>query len=231
MVGYLHFVGHGRRVRVAQHDVLGLTVWEARLPGSPESLLARRRMARGLDELEEAGCRRLLAPCPLVPYYPMVHTRSLWQAVAVPLILADLRQRGLEPCRSVVAVRGDRMTRSYLRTCQALAREVKALSLSLLRQETFCWNLQQELGVPLVEGGAAATLSFLPGQWRPGFFPVGDDDPSMGGWRLELPGLTLPDGCPTLPALAALLDAGRLPVGEVLCLPEGRACGEAENAI
>lgn len=62
MVGYLHFVGHGRRVRVAQHDVLGLTVWEARLPGSPESLLARRRMARGLDELEEAGCRRLLAP-------------------------------------------------------------------------------------------------------------------------------------------------------------------------
>ncbi|MCD7761546.1 MAG: hypothetical protein LUH16_07220 [Clostridiales bacterium] len=231
MVGYLHFAGHGHRVRLTAHNILGLAVWEARLPGSPGSPLARRRMAKGLDELEEAGCRRLLSPCPLVPCYPMVHTRSLWQAVAAPLILADLRQRGLEPCRSVVAVRGDRMTRSYLRTCQALAREVKALSLSLLRQETFCWNLQQELGVPLVEGGAAATLSFLPGQWRPGFFPLGDEDPSMGSWRLELPGLTLPDGCPSLPVLAALLDAGRLPVGEVLCLPEERACREAENAI
>ncbi|MCD8382994.1 MAG: hypothetical protein LUC30_08825 [Clostridiales bacterium] len=231
MVGYLHFVGRGRRVQVVEHSVLGLAVCEARLPGSPESLLARRRMARGLDRLEEAGCRRLLAPCPLVPYYPTVHTRSLWQAVAAPLVLADLRQRGLEPCRSVVAVRGERMTRCYLRTCQALAREVKALSLSLLRQETFCWNLQQELGVPLVEGGEAATLSFLPGRWRPGFFPVGDDDPTMGGWRLELPGLSLPDGCPPLPTLAALLDAGRLPVGEVLCVAEDRSCRETENAI
>ncbi|MCC8129492.1 MAG: hypothetical protein LIO51_06095 [Clostridiales bacterium] len=231
MVGYLHFVGHGHRVRVTAHNILGLAVWEARLPGSPESMLARRRMAKGLDELEEVGCRRLLAPCPLVPYYPIVHTRRLWQAVAAPLVLAELRQRGLEPCRSVVAVRGERMSRSYLRTCQALAREVKALSLSLLRQEAFCWNLQQELGVPLVEGGAAATLSFLPGHWRPGFFPLGDDDPSIDGWHLELPGLSLPDGCPPLPTLAALLDAGRLPVGEVLCVAENGTCREAENAI
>lgn len=219
MVGYMHFTGRRGRIQLRQHQALGLTVWEARLPGTAESRLARRRMSKGLDRLEDAGCRRLLSPCPLAPYYPRVHTRSLWQAMAAPLALSSLREQGIDPRRAVVALHGDRMTRTYIRTCMALAREVKALSLSLEREETFCWNLQQELGVPLVEGGGAVTLSFLPGVCRPAYFPLGDEDPDISGFQLVLPGLELPERCPVLPVLAALLDAGRLPLSSAMVVP------------
>ncbi|MGM9537260.1 MAG: hypothetical protein ACI3VN_02900 [Candidatus Onthomonas sp.] len=218
-MGYIHFTGRRGRVQLWRHEVLGLTVWEARLPGTEESRLARRRIFRGLDRLEEAGCRRLLSPCPQVPHYPLVHTRSLWQAVAAPLALAALRELGLELRKAVVALHGERMTRSYVRTCVLLAREVKALSLSLEREETFCWDLQRELGLPLVEGAGAVTLSFLPGVARPAYFPLGAEDPSVPGFRPFLPGLELPPDCPELPVLAALLEAGRLPLAEVQVLP------------
>ena len=219
MVGYIHFTGRRGRVQLWRHEALGLTVWEARLPGTEESRLARRRIFKGLDRLEGAGCRRLLSPCPLVPHYPLVHTRSLWQAVAAPLALAALREMGLEPRQAVVALHGERMTRSYVRACVLLAREVKALSLSLEREETFCWDLQRELGLPLVEGAGAVTLSFLTGVARPAYFPLGDEDPAVPGFRPFLPGLELPPDCPELPVLAALLEAGRLPLADVQMLP------------
>lgn len=219
MVGYLHFTGRRGWVQLWRHEILGLTLLEARLPGTPEGRLARRRMARGLARLERAGCRRLLTPCPLAPDYPSVHTRSLWQSMAAPLALAALHQRNLEPRQAVVAIHGERMTRNYIRACVLLAREVKALSLSLEREEAFCWNLQQELGLPLVEGGGAVTLSFLPGVSRPAYFALGDEDPSIPGYALHLPGLTLPEGCPQLPVLAALLEAGRLPLASVQVVP------------
>lgn len=220
MVGYLHFTGRRGWVQLWRHEALGLTIWEARLPGTAESRPARRRMSKGLDRLEAAGCKRLLLPCPLVPCYPLVHTRSLWQAMAAPLALAALGQLDIDPRQAVVALHGERMTRSYVRTCVLLAREVKALSLSLEREETFCWDLQRELGLPLVEGTGAVTLSFLPGVPRAAYFPLGDEDPAVPGFRLALPGLELPPSCPELPVLAALLEAGRLPLGSVQVVPE-----------
>lgn len=220
MVGYLHFTGRRGWIQLWRHEALGLTIWEVCLPGTAESRPARRRMAKGLDRLEAAGCRRLLLPCPLVPYYPLVHTRSLWQAMAAPLALAALDQRGIDPRQAVVALHGERMTRNYVRACVLLAREVKALSLSLEREETFCWDLQRELGLPLVEGAGAVTLSFLPGVARAAYFSLGDEDPAVPGFRLTLPGLALPPGCPEAPVLAALLEAGRLPLGSVQVVPE-----------
>lgn len=220
MLGYLHFTGGRGWVQLWRHEILGLPILEARLPGKPNGLLARRRMTRGLNQLEHAGCKRLLAPCPLVPYYPIVHTRSLWQAMAAPLALAALRQMGLDPRQAVVAIHGDRMSRNYVRTCALLSREVKALSLSLEREETFCWDLQRELGLPLIDGAGAVTISFLPGVSRPSYFSLGDEDPVIPGYLLRLPGLTPPPGCPERTVLAALLEAGRLPLADVQVLPE-----------
>lgn len=220
MIGYLHFTGCRGWAQLWRHEILGLTVLEARLPGTPEGRQARRRMAKGLARLEKAGCRRLLSPCPQAPDFPVVHTRSLWQAMAAPLALAALEQMGVNPRQAVVAFHGDRMTRSYIRTCILLSREVKALSLSLEREDAFCWNLQQELGLPLVEGSGTVTLSFLPGVSRRSYFSLGDEDPVIGGFSLHLPGLQLPPGCPELPVLAALLEAGRLPLSSVQVLPE-----------
>lgn len=220
MVGYIHFTGRRGLVQLWRHEALGLTVWEALIPGTAESRLARRRVFKGMDKLEAAGCRRLLSPCALLPHYPLVHTRSLWQAAAAPLALAALQEMGLTPREAVVALHGDRMTRSYVRTCVLLAREVKALSLSLEREETFCWDLQRELGLPLVDGGGAVTLSYLPGVARPAYFPLGDEDPAIPGFQPCLPGLELPAGCPETPFLAALLEAGRLPLSELQIRPD-----------
>ena len=149
MVGYLHFTGSRGRVQLVPHDVLGLTVCEARLPKAEKSRFAPRRMRKALDRLDRAGCRRLLSPCALMPWYPVVRTRSLWQAMAVPLTLTYLRSQGLDPRRSVVALRGDRMTRSLYKTCLALAGEVSALSLDLRQDDGLVWRLQQELGLPV----------------------------------------------------------------------------------
>ena len=139
MVGYLHFTGSRGRVQLVPHDVLGLTVCEARLPKAEKSRFAPRRMRKALDRLDRAGCRRLLSPCALMPWYPVVRTRSLWQAMAVPLTLTYLRSQGLDPRRSVVALRGDRMTRSLYKTCLALAGEVSALSLDLRQDDGLVW--------------------------------------------------------------------------------------------
>ena len=207
-------------MQIVPHDILGLTVLEARLPKAPESRFARRRTLRALDWLDRAGCRRLLVSCPLMPRYPAVHSRSLWQAMAVPLALAYLREKGLEPRRSVVALHSDRMTRSLYRTCVALAGEVSALSLSVRQDDGLIWRLQQELGLPLVDRPGDVTLSFHPGAGQPGFFSLGSDDLEIDHFRLTFPGLTLPEGCPELPVLAALLDAGRLPLHQMLVVPD-----------
>ncbi len=220
MLGYLHFTGSRGRVQLVPHDVLGLTVCEARLPKAEKSRFAPRRMRKALDRLDRAGCRRLLSPCALMPWYPVVRTRSLWQAMAVPLTLTYLRSQGLDPRRSVVALRGDRMTRSLYKTCLALAGEVSALSLDLRQDDGLVWRLQQELGLPLVDRAGDVTLAFAPVTAGPGVLPLWAEDPEVAGFHLTLPGLSLPESCPELPVLSALLDEGRLPLHQVLVVPD-----------
>ena len=175
---------------------------------------------RLFDRLDRAGCRRLLSPCALMPWYPVVRTRSLWQAMAVPLTLTYLRSQGLDPRRSVVALRGDRMTRSLYKTCLALAGEVSALSLDLRQDDGLVWRLQQELGLPLVDRAGDVTLAFAPVTAGSGVLPLWAEDPEVAGFHLTLPGLSLPESCPELPVLSALLDEGRLPLYQVLVVPD-----------
>lgn len=219
MVGYLHYTGRRGHVRLYRHRIQGLTVLEAALPGKEGRFLAKRRAQKGLKLLRQTGCKRLLAPCTEENTFPLVHTRALWQSMAGPLALTELDLQGLEPRRCVVALHSDRPSRSFLRACQLLAREVKALSLSLESSEQMMWQLQQQLGIPLVEGSGDVTLSFLPGVCRKKYFALGNLDPIIPDYRLSLDGLELPEGCPELPLLAALLDAGRLPLASVEIIP------------
>ena len=46
------------------------------------------------------------------------------------------------------------------------------------------------------------------------------EDPEVAGFHLTLPGLSLPESCPELPVLSALLDEGRLPLHQVLVVPD-----------
>lgn len=219
MVGYLHYTGRSGRVRLYRHQVLGLTVLEGALPGKEGGFWSKRRTQKGLKLLRQAGCKRLLSPCGEESPFPLIHSRALWQAMAGPLALAELSLQGLEPRRSVVALHSDRPSRGFLRACQLLAREVRALSLSLEQSEETMWQLQQQLGIPMVEGSGDVTVSFLPGVCRKGYFALGNLDPVIPGYRLWLDGLNVPEGCPELPLLAALLDAGRLPLSAVQIIP------------
>lgn len=219
MVGYLHFTAHRGRVRLETHQVLGMNVFEVRLPGREDQRSASKRVQKGLRLLENAGCKRLLAPCSEPSPLPLVHTRALWQTMAPALALADLQSQGLDPRRSVAALCSDRLSRSFLRTCRLLSREVKALSISLDGSDRLEWQLQQELGIPLIQGGGDVTLSFLPGVCRKHYYSLGNADPVIPDCQIMLEGLCLPDGCPTLPLLAALLDSGRLPLSQLYLVP------------
>lgn len=220
MVGYYRFTGGRSKSLLLAHTVLGMTVLEARIPGKPDGYFAKRRILRALDRLESAGCGRLLISCPLRPEFPVITTRSLWQSMAAPVAIAALRSQGKDPLRCVVGIQADRPSRSVIRACVALSREVRALALSRRAERLLGWKLEQTFGVPLVSGGEDVTLSFLPGVSTPERFALGEQNPVIPGFTLAVPDLELPEGCPPLPLLAALLEQGRLPLYRVAVIPD-----------
>lgn len=221
LVGWIHRCGSRGRVRLERYEVLGMEVFAVCLPGREGGLLERRRLRRGLELLEQRGCRKLLAPCPAAPALCVVHTRSLWQAMAGPLALSSLDAQGVAPDERVVAIHADRLSRPLLRCCQYLAPRVRALALSPEAQSLLGWRLERCFGLPAVERRAQVSLSFLPGQGGPYRFMLGEEDPVIQGCRLALPGLEPPPGCPDTALLAALLDEGRLPLSQVEVRPGG----------
>lgn len=220
MLGYYHFTGAGGRTRLIPHAVRGMEVLELRLPGSADGFLASRRLARGMDRLERAGCRRLLIPCATRPGLEAVTTRDLWQRVSGRLAIAALEGRHLVPGQAVVGIHAQRLSRNLLRCCGYLAPRVRALALSPPAERLLGWELERTYGLPLVASGAQVTLSFAPGISSRNCFALGVANPVIPGFTLTLPGLEPPEGCPELPLLAALLLQGRLPGAEVVVTAE-----------
>ncbi len=218
MVGYLAHTGAGGRVHLTVYQVRGLTLFAARLPGWAGGRAARRRTARALHLLGRAGCRRLLAPCALDPALPVVHTGALWRALAAPLALAALDLEGISRQEAVVALEFDRVTRPVLLACRQLARTVRALALPAGCDASLGWQLQREGGVALLPAEEASlTLSFFPElEAAEGRLCLGGEDPALSGrFALRLPGMGAPPDAPSVPLLAALLDAGRLGAEEI----------------
>jgi hypothetical protein len=140
--------------------------------------------------------------------------------VAGPLAVAALAAQGLVPGRSVVGIEAQRTSRSLLRCCQYLSTRVRALALFGGAEGLLSWELERSYGLPLADGGEQVFLSFLPGVSSPGRFYLGGDSPQVPGFTLALPGVEPPGGCPVLPLFAALLEQGRLPVSQLLILPD-----------
>lgn len=223
MLGRLVWTGERRpRIYLREEHIRGLTILRAELPGHPDSRGAEGRRSKGLRRLERAGAHRLLLPeqeAGLEPGINPVITRPLWQQMAAPLAVTAIAAAGAQPERTVVALRSEQVTQPVFHTCCRLMGAVRALSLSVPGGgEELAWWLERHYGVPVLAEGGDVTLCFSPDDPGADRFLLGEEQPAPAGYTVALkegcPAL-IPEDCPTLPLLAALLEEGKVRTEEL----------------
>ena len=217
MLGVICCVPRSRNTRPVRDTLLGLPVW--RLELGEQGLLAHRRIVRGGQRLAALGTRRVLLPVDfaygalleqsgLLPVEP----GPLYEALAGPLTLAALKNRGEEANHARVTLCAPRADEALTRAACFLCPRVKRLSLCLEREgAALAKRLYREFG-------AAVELTGEAGGLRVCFSET--DDPTaldvrrprtlLPGLVLHAPELTLPAGWPPDAILAALWQSGRL---------------------
>ena len=207
------FFSHRRRLRVWREDVLGMPLLRLELP---EHLSAR--ICRRTDYfLNRCGVHQLLNLPPDWPGAPLptlIPTRQLWLQKAPETALFLLRRQGIDPARATVEFCGQRLSPQAEQAILALVTRVRCVSLSLPVPEEFVWRLQREYGVSPVSTPGDLALCYAPSA-RPRMLPLWQDRPQVEGASLFCPIPDAPQGCPTLPLLAALEEQGRLPAEEI----------------
>lgn len=220
MLGQLCFLPSGRS-RVRRTELYGLPVLRASL--RPTGWWGQWRMERALRALQTRGVRTVLLPSDFDRWETLealglrpVDPVPLLQAAAGPLALALLARAGIAPTQATVALRGERAGPELRRAAELLCPQVRQLVIDAPRGGTaLAEDLRRRFGVPLLPRETAGDVGVL---FSPG--SVGTDRqtlrlsspaPDLAGLRLSLPGLEEKDR-EKLPLLAALWQAGRLPV-------------------
>lgn len=215
MVGQLMWTGERRlRVRLREERVRGMVVLRAELPGREDQRGAERKRERGLQLLEEQGCRQLLEPEGGLPTVP---TRGLWQSVAAELTLSFFQRWGQRPEKAMVALSGERITRPLFDTCCRLIPAVRGIALTPCPgSEELAWWLERHYGMPVSAGGGDVTVRFRPGEGERGAsLDLGEERPAPEGFTLALREEGLPEDLPALPLMAAMQASGRLRPEEI----------------
>lgn len=205
MYGYL--VIQGGRLRFFQEEVLGLPLLRAQLP---EWGSRKRWERRGLEFFRRAGVRALLAGPEHCAPFRLTGTGELYRRKAAQLALLELERRRIPPREAVVGLRANRYSRAMEEACRVLAGQVRALALELPQREDVAWELQCQYGIPVFRGEGDVTLCFTPAEPGEGRLLLGAYRPEVEGVSFSAPRVTLPEGCPVVPLLAALCEAGRL---------------------
>lgn len=236
MVGWvIPGAGKGWRRGLRTERLMGLTVLAAEVgekrgwdgKGTERSCRAAAR------QLRRKGCRRTLAPEGFA-YWPQLRQAGLspvaaggmCAALAGPLALAALAERGKEPRTASVLLRGSGVDRDFFEAALFLCPKVRRLSLwAGAEGEALARYLQRTYGAPILTPG--------PG-WRPDLTvdlsPLeGTGDLALWGERPELGGLSLttaaalPDGPDRLSLLALLWETGRVRTGELEIITSQKA--------
>ena len=230
MVGWMTWSQtlRGWRPSVEETQVEGFPLLRVDLPIPRHPKAEARQVLRGARRLARAGCRRVLAG-PAFDHWAVledfglrpVEAGRLSQAMAAPLILADLNQRGIPARRACAALRGTRLTRPCVQAAEILCRQVRQLIIAIPEEGAeLAHYLRAEYGIAVLEGDRPADVTAC-------FSPV-DDHPEglqLYGARPVLPGLSLtPPGpdCGIDPAaLAALLwEEGWLKLEDIRIVPK-----------
>ena len=190
---------------------------------------AQRGLRRGAERLRRAGCRRAVAAPDFQGWEALsraglrpVDPSPLCQALAAPLAMAWLEQKGVPLDGAVVALSGGRVDRFFFEAALALAPRVRSLAVEARGGGDLLRLLERKWGLPALEGaprGADLTLRF------PGAAPargpcldVSGAEPDFGGLSLAGPE-GLPEELEPLPLLALLWEEGRLREEEIRIRP------------
>lgn len=222
MVGWVKpSAGRGWRCRLETERVLGLTVLAAAVPdgGGAWNKGAERRWRSAARQLRRKGCRRALAPEGF-PYWPQlrqaglspVSAGGLCAALAGPLTVAALAERGIAPQRAAVLLRGSGVDRSFFQAALFLCPRVRRLSLRAGAEGAALERyLQQTYGIPVLSPGPGwrpdVTVDLSPGA-EAGDLALWGERPDLGG--LSLTAAELPPGADRLQLLALLWETGRV---------------------
>ncbi len=228
MLGVVCCVPKSRNTRPVQDVLLGLPVW--RLELDTQGVLGRWRIARGGRRLAALGTRRVLLPedfvhgglleqSGLLPVEP----GGLYEALAGPLTLAALRERGEEANRAWVTLYAPRADDALTRAASFLCPRVKRLSLCLDRDgAALAGRLYREFGAAVELTGEAGGLRVcFSGTDDPAALDVRRPQVLLPGLALRVPGLELPAEWPPDCILTALWQSGRLSVRRIeVCCPD-----------
>lgn len=197
---YAYFIRQGRFLRYYREEAEGMELLRCQLPRRGRE---ERWQKRCLPFLRRAGVCGLLNGAALPGLKP-ISTGALYRRRAAELALLALSTAGVPAREAVVGVRGSRWTREMAAACDALAGQVKALSLNLPHREEAEQSLREKWGVPVLAGDGIVTLCFMPDEAAPGRLLLGEERPSLPGIEFVPEHMTLPEGCPAEPFCAAL---------------------------
>lgn len=222
---YGYFTTAGFRLRFYSQEVLGLSLLRAQLPewGSREKW-----ERKALDFFCRAGVRWTLNGPERCAPLRQRETGALYRHKAAELALLELEGREIPLREAVVGLRASRWTREMEEASCLLASQVRALALELPHREEVVWQLQQQYGIPVLQGDGDVTLCFTPAEAGDGRLLLGEPRPIVEGAVFRLPGLELPEGCPEEAVICVLCECGRTGWGEVKVLLEkdGKHVGE-----
>lgn len=207
------FFSRRRRLRVWQEEVLGMPLLRLELPAQ----LTNRVCRRAEYFLARCGVHQLLNQPPEWPGDPLpdlIPTRGLWAQKAPEAALFLLRRQGLDPAQATVEFCGQRFLPQAEQAILTLVPRVRSISLSLPAPEQFIWRLQRDYGISPCSAPGDLALCYTPAL-RPNMLPLWQQRPQVEGASLYCPIPDSPQGCPTLPLLAALEEQGRLPAEEI----------------
>lgn len=232
MIGVLELADRrGRRLTPESRSLLGLRCLWLEVP-APAGLGERRRarrVCRGGALLRAAGVRRVLTAADF-PYWEEVlraglrpvEPEAFCQAVAAPLTLAALTWQGRRPEQAAVLLSGRRAEPALVRAAELLCPRVRDLAVDAGREgaELAEW-LRAEFGAAVRPAGRADVAVCFGPEGAPGrtVFRLHGSRPELAGFLPALAGGGLPAGLDRLPLLAALWEAGLLPLETLRFLP------------
>lgn len=234
MVGWLTVEERkGWQVTLERTALAGLPLLRAEvplLPGAREKTRVR-RVRKTAALLARSGVRRVLTP-PEFPRWDLlgeyglrpVDPEPLCQALAAPLVLAELERQRVPPSAGAAVLSGRRVSRPLFQAALTLCPQVRALVIDVpsggaeLAQE-----LRREFGAAVVTDPGALPVHvrayFSAGAGRAGELCLWGPVPDLAGFRLEAPGLALSERIETLPFLALLWEEGRISAKDIQIIP------------
>lgn len=217
MVGQLRWE-RGKWGRGEAASLYGLPVF--RVSADPAGILKEYRLRRAGRNLRRGGVLRVLTP-PDFGDWPVLTALGLRAVSPTPLVrfkadelaLAALDRRNLDPARSTVALRGNRVDRDLERAALELCPRVRRLIIDAPRGGADLSDfLRREFGVPVLppEEKGALSLTFS-GKISTGerTLALWGDVPDLGTLTLSAPALR-EDHRTDLSLLNALWQGGRL---------------------